>query len=57
MLLWIGRGSESGCGRGVINVRHIILVGVVVSVIIIKGVECYAIVGLDNPHVVWSSSL
>ena len=52
MLLWIGRGGEVRCGRGVINVSHIILIGVVVSVTIIKGGECYTIVGLDNPHVV-----
>ena len=52
MLLWIGRGSEVGCGRGVINVSHIILIGVVVSDIIVKGGECYAIIGPDNPHVV-----
>ena len=52
MLLWIGRGSEVGCGRGVINVSHIILIGVVVSVIIVKGGECYAIIGPDNLHVV-----
>ena len=52
MLLWIGGGCEVRCHQFISECSHSIIDGVVIIVVVIKGGECHAIIGLYNPYVV-----